>query len=274
VITKQGVFFGMASFLVASSAAAQERIRNYWQHSQGYYKQLHGQNWQEKNENGTFELTEVQRGPTYIELVSKSGSGTRIRLFDRQADVLWQGQGAWTMRYTGSWSGQGGGARNLWRHSSGWFRHNGGGNWTEKSQNGTFELREVERTAMHVELVSTSGSGTRIRLFDRQSDILRGGNGRWERQYLGSWADSTPTRERVSWRHAEGYFENTAANDWLEKSPNGTFRFTEELRTDQYIELRNIQSGTRVRLYADRCDVKSPNQDAYYTRYRGRWDQR
>src|SRR4051794_15944600 len=59
--------------------------------------------------------------------------------------------------------------------------------------------------------------------------------------------------ERRVWRHDGGFFENTKGNEWYERSPNGTFRFKESKRAEDFIELENIDGTNRVRLLDNRC---------------------
>lgn len=164
--------------------------------------------------------------------------------------------------------------RVLWRHETGHFANHGSGNWVERSQNGSFELQEVERSPQHIELVSKSGTGTRVRLFAGQSDILRRGQAPWTRQYVGDWADAPTAAQRDFWSHPAGFFDQVAEGKWLERSANGAFHFVEAARTDDYVELRNTQTGTLVRLFADRCDLKGVQQAEFTTRYEGRWNAR
>lgn len=161
--------------------------------------------------------------------------------------------------------------RVLWRHDSGHFANHGAGNWVERSQNGSFDLQEVERSPQHIELVSKSGTGTRVRLFAGQSDILRRGQGSWTRQYVGDWADAPTAEQRDYWSHPDGFFDQIAEGKWLERSANGAFHFVEAARTDDYVELRNTQTGTLVRLFADRCELKGAKQTEFAARYQGGW---
>jgi hypothetical protein len=162
-------------------------------------------------------------------------------------------------------------ARKFWRHESGHFADHGSGDWTERSQNGAFELREVERTPQRIELVSKSGTGTRVRLFAGRSEILRRGQGTWELLYEGDWAAPQAAEKRVFWSHPLGFFDNVADGKWLERSPNGAFYFVEAARTDDYVELRNTRSGTLVRLFNDRCELKVAQQREFAVRYQGGW---
>ena len=161
--------------------------------------------------------------------------------------------------------------RVLWRHDSGHFANHGSGNWVERSQNGSFDLQEVERSPQHIELVSKSGTGTRVRLFAGQSDVLRRGQAPWTRQYVGEWADAPTAEQRDFWSHADGFFEQVAEGKWLERSTNGAFQFVEAARTDDYVELRNTKSGTLIRLFGDRCEIKGAQQTEFAARYQGSW---
>ncbi|MCE9606051.1 MAG: hypothetical protein K8U03_14235 [Planctomycetia bacterium] len=164
--------------------------------------------------------------------------------------------------------------RELWRHAGGHFADHGSGNWVERSQNGSFDLQEVERSPQHIELVSKSGTGTRVRLFAGQSDILRRGQGPWTRQYNGDWAAAPAAEQRVFWSHPQGFFDQVAEGKWLERSANGAFHFVEAARTDDYVELRNMQTGTLVRLFGGRCELKGEKQSEFTTRYQGEWKAR
>lgn len=166
------------------------------------------------------------------------------------------------------------GERTYWRHASGHFSDHGAGNWAERSQNGSFELQEVERTPERIELVSKSGTGTRVRLFAGRSEILRGGQGSWELQYNGDWAAPQSAEQRAFWRHPQGFFDHVAEDKWLERSANGAFQFVEAARTDEYVELRNTQSGTLVRLFENRCELKGAQQREFTPRYQGSWEAR
>lgn len=166
------------------------------------------------------------------------------------------------------------GGRLLWRHDSGHFADHGAGNWVERSQNGSFDLQEVERSPQHIELISKSGTGTRVRLFAGQSDILRRGQGSWTRQYNGDWAAAPAAEQREFWSHPQGFFDHVAEGKWLERSANGAFHFVEAARTDDYVELRNMQTGTQVRLFDDRCELKGAQQLEFTTRYQGEWKAR
>ncbi len=78
-------------------------------------------------------------------------------------------------------------------------------------------------------------------------------------------------RERSVWRHDLGHFENTRGNTWVEKSPDGTFRFTERRRLDSFVELYDYSRDCTVRLYPARCLVKfgtGPFECYYY----GHWE--
>jgi hypothetical protein len=165
-------------------------------------------------------------------------------------------------------------AQTLWRHASGHFADHGSGNWTERSQNGTFDLQEVERTPQRIELLSKSGTGTRVRLLAGRSEILSRGQGYWKLQYNGDWAAPQTAEQRVFWSHPQGFFDNVADGKWLERSPNGAFHFVEAARTDDYVELRNPQSGTLVRLFGDRCELKGSQQRVFTPRYQGAWQTR
>jgi len=165
-------------------------------------------------------------------------------------------------------------AQTLWRHDSGHFADHGSGNWTERSQNGTFELQEIARTPERIELVSKSGTGTRVRLFAGRSEILSRGQGAWKLQYEGDWAAPQTAEQRVFWSHPAGFFDNVADGKWLERSANGAFHFVEAARTDDYVELRNPQSGTLVRLHGDRCELKGTQQREFTARYQGAWETR
>jgi hypothetical protein len=166
------------------------------------------------------------------------------------------------------------GERMLWRHDSGHFADHGSGNWVERSQNGIFDLQEVKRSPQHIELVSKSGTGTRVRLFAGQSDILRRGQGAWTRQYNGDWAAAPAAEQRDFWSHPQGFFDRVSEGKWLERSANGAFQFVEAARTDDYVELRNTQTGTLVRLYGDRCELKGAKQSEFTSRYQGAWKAR
>lgn len=164
--------------------------------------------------------------------------------------------------------------RSFWSHESGYYQQQDGGDWREASQNGIFELQEAARTAEYVELLSKSGSGTRIRLYATHTMLLSKGQGTWQRRYEGSWAEPPTAEDRVYWRHEGGFFDLTAGDRWFERSPNGVFQFVETDRTDDFVELKNVKSGTRVRLYDDRCEVRGTEQKSFSTRYRGTWAER
>src|SRR5207244_11756229 len=61
---------------------------------------------------------------------------------------------------------------------------------------------------------------------------------------------------RVSWRHRQGHFENINGTKWFEESPDGTFHFDEQKRSDEYVQLYDKTRDCHVRLYYDRCMVK------------------
>lgn len=80
-------------------------------------------------------------------------------------------------------------------------------------------------------------------------------------------------KERVVWRHTDGFFENNKGNDWYEKSQNGKFQFKEIKRTEEYIELENVKSGNRVRLLNDRCIQVDKDGKETKEYYKGKWEE-
>jgi hypothetical protein len=86
-------------------------------------------------------------------------------------------------------------------------------------------------------------------------------------------AGAAAAKERVVWRHADGFFENTKGNDWYEKSQNGTFRFKEIKRAEEYIELENVKDGYRVRLLKDRCIRVDKEGNEVKEYYKGTWEE-
>ncbi len=85
-------------------------------------------------------------------------------------------------------------------------------------------------------------------------------------------ASPVAAKERVVWRHADGFFENHQGNDWYEKSPNGKFQFKEVKRTEEYIELENKDGTNRVRLLEDRCIKVDKDGNEVKEYYKGKWD--
>jgi hypothetical protein len=164
--------------------------------------------------------------------------------------------------------------RSFWSHKTGYYQQQDGSDWREGSQNGIFELQETERTAQYVELVSKSGTGTRIRLHDSHTQLLRNGKGDWQRRYEGGWGKPPTAKDRVYWLHKGGFFDSTGGGNWYERSPNGIFQFVEAARTGDFVELQNPKTGTRVRLYEDRCEVRGAEQQSFSSRYRGAWAER
>lgn len=78
--------------------------------------------------------------------------------------------------------------------------------------------------------------------------------------------------DREYWRHSRGHFENTRGNQWEEKSPDATFRFTERDRTEQYVELYDPSRDCTVRLYNNQCWVRAPFTDyVFRVFYNGGW---
>src|SRR5690242_10111197 len=79
-------------------------------------------------------------------------------------------------------------------------------------------------------------------------------------------------KERSYWRHSKGHFENTKGNTWVEKCPEGTFRFVETKRTEKYVELYDKSQKCTVRLYNNRCDIKNKDTKNKFKKcYDGKW---
>ncbi len=79
--------------------------------------------------------------------------------------------------------------------------------------------------------------------------------------------------ERTKWVHDKGLFEMVRPGEWEETAPNGARnKFKESTRTPQYVELDDVKGASRVRLYADRCDVSFRPFTETRTFYRGKWE--
>lgn len=80
---------------------------------------------------------------------------------------------------------------------------------------------------------------------------------------------------RSLWKNHQGvgFFELLHNNFWVEKVGNGGANlFITSANQKEYVELlRTDKSKTRVRLYADRCDVKLPQSKTFSTFYKGKW---
>lgn len=88
-----------------------------------------------------------------------------------------------------------------------------------------------------------------------------------------AFVGAAAAKERTVWRHDGGFFENTKGNEWLEKSQNGTFRFKEIKRSEEYIELENIKSANRVRLYDMRATQVDKEGKELKEYYKGKWEE-
>jgi hypothetical protein len=84
-----------------------------------------------------------------------------------------------------------------------------------------------------------------------------------------AFAGPALARDRSVWRHKDGHYENTRANEWTEKHTSGTYKWTETKRTDEYVELK--KEGWHIRLYKDRVMYK-PDGGDWERRYTGKWD--
>jgi hypothetical protein len=87
---------------------------------------------------------------------------------------------------------------------------------------------------------------------------------------LGTFTAAHAEKYRVSWRHPDGHFENVNGTKWVEQSPDGTFRFEEQKRGDDFVQLYDASRDCHVRLYGDRCMVKF-GDGRYQEYYRGHW---
>ena len=82
-----------------------------------------------------------------------------------------------------------------------------------------------------------------------------------------------PPDPRKRWVHDAGTFARLADRSWEEVPPRGPKNtFAEVERTAEFVLLENVNGSTRVKLYADRCDVAfDANRQTYRTFYKGAW---
>ena len=66
-------------------------------------------------------------------------------------------------------------------------------------------------------------------------------------------------KDRRTWRHENGYFENTKGNDWTEKIGTKTHHFKEVKRTDDFIELSEL-APLIARDRDQRSDAPAPDE--------------
>jgi hypothetical protein len=66
---------------------------------------------------------------------------------------------------------------------------------------------------------------------------------------------------RLRWAHSEGSFAHAGGSHWVERNDRGevTFRFREERRTADYVELFDSSRDLFVRLYGDRMLLRAPD---------------
>jgi hypothetical protein len=82
--------------------------------------------------------------------------------------------------------------------------------------------------------------------------------------------DVAQASERSYWWHPNGHFENTVANKWVEKSPDGTFHFVEVNRQPGFVELYDQSRDCTVRLDNGCCWVKF-GAGCFQKFYDGQW---
>lgn len=113
--------------------------------------------------------------------------------------------------------------------------------------------------------------GTLFKQLERDVEIVRVETGE------ASSDRSVPVlmQRRSLWKSKDGsgFFERLNSGHWVEKVPNGGANlFLESVRQPEYVELGRVDgTGTRVRLYEDKCDVMLSGK-SFRTFYRGQWE--
>jgi hypothetical protein len=76
---------------------------------------------------------------------------------------------------------------------------------------------------------------------------------------------------RDYWRHSRGHFKNTSGAKWVEKIGDNTYRYVEQDRVKDYVELYDDGRDVTVRLFENRCMVKV-GRKPWEKYYNGSWE--
>jgi hypothetical protein len=183
--------------------------------------------------------------------------------------------------------------RDHWVHSAGSFRMIGGNKWNEYDANGAvkFSYVETQRTPDFVELYDASREGFARLYADRAmgKHPLLSGN-QWIDVLKGSWKKSAPgqgggqpggnqpggpgggaQKPRTHWAYAGGHVQHVGGKKWQEHQGGKLHAtFTEQERTDEYIQLYNAKASLWIRLTDKAMHLfQGHNRDAGWQEYRG-----
>jgi probable HAF family extracellular repeat protein len=179
-------------------------------------------------------------------------------------------------------------ARIRWVHANGSFERLGPGRWQETLPKNKLRFSESAHNEKYIEI--RRAPGVVVRLYDDHCQVKFPEDREFKLLYRGTWqavgakpnppavatgGAAKPRSESAAppssaWVHSRGGFRHVEGKRWEETLPGNKLAFVEERRTDEFIEIRR-DPGVIVRLYADHCDVKFPEERAFRLLYRGAW---